>query len=575
MFSTLSLLLGGLGLLLVGMSLMTDGLKLAAGNTLRDILALWTNSRVRGLFSGFLITGIVQSSSAVTVATIGFANAGMLGLEQAIWVIFGSNVGTTMTAWIVALVGFKVNIEVLAMPLVGIGALLKLTGSQSRRGSIGMALVGLGMLFLGIDGLKSAFEGVGQDYAPPGSEAMGLITVISLVGIGFLTTSIMQSSSAAMVIALSAAESGLLPFNGAAALVIGANLGTTTTAVLTVFGATPTARRVALAHVCFNVITAAVAILLLGPMLTLGNLLQAGTGASSSPAVSLALFHSGFNILGVILMWPLSRPMVTWLYRLFRTDEETESQPKHLDKNVLALPYIAVDALTLELSRVSTFCIQYLQQSLQPGGKSPSGRAVIIRNLIQESGQFTTQLNKTELTPFLAEAMLNLMYVMQEYLLTVEITEDIAHLSSQQALVQNSELQDRVHAFVAATDRMLDALTPDNTAEQINNPDYYLAVEKHYNSLKQIILMQTSFGNLQMGAMDDLLQYANQVKRAARHLWKGARRLNTVRESLQRNPADQVEKSTVTDTENIAILQDAAQELAQETPEADNVPPAA
>lgn len=107
-------LLGGLGLLLIGMSLMTDGLRLAAGNTLRDILALWTNTRVRGLCSGFLITGIVQSSSAVTVATIGFANAGMLSLERAIWVIYGSNVGTTMTAWIVAFIGFKINIEAIA-----------------------------------------------------------------------------------------------------------------------------------------------------------------------------------------------------------------------------------------------------------------------------------------------------------------------------------------------------------------------------------------------------------------------------------------------------------------------------
>jgi hypothetical protein len=158
---------------------------------------------------------------------------------------------------------------------------------------------------------------------------------------------------------------------------------------------------------------------------------------------------------------------------------------------------------------------------------------------------------------------------------TVEITEDIAHLWSQQARLHTSELQNRVHAFLAATDQMLDSLTPDNTTEQINNPDNYLAVEKHYNSLKQIILMQTSLGNLQMAAMADLLQYANQVKRAARHLQKGARRLNTVRESLQRKPAGQVEKSTATDTEKIPILQDAAQELAQDSPEADNVPPAA
>lgn len=120
--------LDGLGLFLIGMWLMTDGLKLAAGNTLRDILFTWTNTRARALGTGFMITGLVQSSSAVTVATIGFADAALLSLEQAIWVIFGSNLGTTMTGWIVALVGFKVNMEYLALPLIGIGMILRLTG---------------------------------------------------------------------------------------------------------------------------------------------------------------------------------------------------------------------------------------------------------------------------------------------------------------------------------------------------------------------------------------------------------------------------------------------------------------
>jgi phosphate:Na+ symporter len=132
MTEIISNLFGGLGLLLFGMSLMTDGLKLASGNALRDILAKWTRTRLRGLCAGFLVTSIVQSSSAVTVATLGFANAEILTLERAIWVIYGSNVGTTMTAWIVALVGFKVDIDALALPLLGAGALLKFTGGRFR-----------------------------------------------------------------------------------------------------------------------------------------------------------------------------------------------------------------------------------------------------------------------------------------------------------------------------------------------------------------------------------------------------------------------------------------------------------
>src|SRR5690606_13539323 len=133
MISTLVTFAGGLGLLLFGMTLMTDGLKLASGNALRNILALWTRTRLRGLFSGFLITAVVQSSSAVTLATIGFANAGLLTLDQAIWVIFGSNVGTTVTGWVVALVGFRFDIEAFALPMVALGALLRLGRGAGTR----------------------------------------------------------------------------------------------------------------------------------------------------------------------------------------------------------------------------------------------------------------------------------------------------------------------------------------------------------------------------------------------------------------------------------------------------------
>jgi len=563
MFAFVSILIGGLGLLLIGMSLMTDGLKLAAGNTVRDILALWTNSRTRGLFSGFLITGIVQSSSAVTVATIGFANAGMLSLERALWVIFGSNVGTTMTAWIVALIGFKFNIDVLALPLVGIGAILKLTGAQTRRASLGLALVGFGLLFMGIDTLKSAFDTVGSDFSLPAIESISLLAVVSFVGIGFLLTTLMQSSSAAMVVALSAAESGMVPFNAAAALVIGANLGTTTTAIITVFGATPTAKRVALGHVFFNVITAMVAILILGPMLAMSAAVQSKFGLGSSPAISLALFHSSFNILGVLLMWPLSGTMVDMLYRFFQTEEETESKPQYLDKSVLALPYIAVDALALELSRIATMTIHLVQKSLRAGTRADAARFTVIRKLAREVGSFAANLNKTELTPFISEALLSLMHSTQEYMLTVEIAEDIVALREFPAKFAEKDFFPQLDAFITAADKHLDAMTPDNTPEAINNPDNYKQVETTYDTLKQVILMSTSFGNLDMADMDDLLQYANQVKRACRHLWKAARRLAVVRESLQRNPDNQVQESAVTDKTNIAILQDTAENLAE------------
>ena len=198
LMSTISNLAGGLGLLLMGMSMMTEGLKLASGSALRNILAIWTNSRPRALLSGLLITGIVQSSSAVTVATIGFANAEMLTLEQAVWVIYGSNVGTTMTGWIVALVGFKVNIEALSLPLIGLGTLLKFSSSHTRTSSIGMALVGFGLLFLGINFLKDAFVNLDNTLVLPEFSGPELLQTLFYLAAGVVLTTVMQSSSAAI-----------------------------------------------------------------------------------------------------------------------------------------------------------------------------------------------------------------------------------------------------------------------------------------------------------------------------------------------------------------------------------------
>src|SRR5690606_8796168 len=160
MLTALGTLAGGLGLFLLGVSMITDGLKLAAGSALRAILGRSTRTTMRGLVSGFMLTAMVQSSSAVTMATIGFANAGLLGIHQALSIVLGATVGTTMTSWLVAVVGFQFKISSFAMPLLGIGMVMRLLGASSRTGALGEALAGFGLFFVGIDFLRMAFEGV-------------------------------------------------------------------------------------------------------------------------------------------------------------------------------------------------------------------------------------------------------------------------------------------------------------------------------------------------------------------------------------------------------------------------------
>lgn len=318
-FALLGSFIGGIGLFLLGMRMMTDGLKLAAGPALRHILGQWTSTPMRGIFAGVLITSMVQSSSAVTVATIGFVNAGLLSLVQSVGVIYGANVGTTTTSWLVAMVGFKIDVRALALPFIGVGVALRLTGGHTRRAAVGDALVGFGLFFLGVDVLKSAFEGLGQRVPLAELGGGGIDTVLIFVGIGFLLTLLMQSSSASIALILTATMGGMVPLTAAAAAVIGANVGTTSTAALAVIGATSNAKRVAAAHVSFNVLVALAALIILPLMLAAVDATAHILALEDSPAITLALFHTASKLLGVALMWPLTPRLVAFLSRRFLT----------------------------------------------------------------------------------------------------------------------------------------------------------------------------------------------------------------------------------------------------------------
>ncbi|MDE1464044.1 Na/Pi cotransporter family protein [Spartinivicinus poritis] len=342
-------LVGSLGLFLLGMWLMTEGLKLAGGRALEQLLAKWTSNRQRALFSGILITGLVQSSSAVTVATIGFVNAGVLTFQQTLWVVFGSNVGTTLTAWIVTLFGFTVKIDAFAFPLVGIGAGLRIFFPHERGKALGMALAGFGLLFMGIDALKENFSGYANqiDITSILSES-GHETLWGLF-IGFLLTLLTQSSSAAIAIILTAVASGVAGVHVAAAAVIGANVGTTSTALIASLGATVNAKRLAWAHVVFNMLTAVVALAMLPLFWLMVTWLADFTGTESNLTTLLAIFHTLFNLLGVVLMWPIEPYLSRFL--LSRYNKPVKAHFKsHLDANIATVPDLAVRAMVLELN---------------------------------------------------------------------------------------------------------------------------------------------------------------------------------------------------------------------------------
>ncbi len=524
-FSALGSFIGGIGLFLLGMKLMTDGLKLAAGPALRHILGQWTRTPMRGLFSGVLITSLVQSSSAVTVATIGFVNAGLLTLAQSVGVIYGSNIGTTMTGWLVALVGFKVDVKALALPLVGIGAVLQLTGANTRRGAIGEALTGFGLFFLGIDVLKTAFEGIGAQLPLHEMASSGSLGALLFVAIGFVLTLLMQSSSAAMALILTATAGGVVPLSAAAAAVIGANVGTTSTAAISVIGATPNAKRVAAAHVLFNLLTGTVAFIILPLMLQVVDVVGEMVEQKQDPAVTLALFHTAFNVLGVVLMWPLTRRLVAFLERLFRSIEEDKSRPQFLDKNVLATPTLALDAVALELTRVGGMArdmgkgVLSAERSI---GKQLAPDKVAVVNLVDAIGKFSVAMQRTHLPQEFDESLPNALRVARYFTAVAELAEGVAQYQELASYLSDEPLNSEMSFFRSDSVHLIDIADPQREDFDSAAIERKLAaMEDSYHSLKAHLLRAGTEERITGEQMVQQLEIYSRIRRMLQQSVKG------------------------------------------------------
>ncbi len=332
--------LGGIGVFLLGMVVMTEGLRSLAGARISAWLADATRSPASGAITGAIGTAILQSSSATTVAAVGFVGAGILTFSQSLGIIFGANLGTTITGWMVALVGFKLKLGSLLLPLIFVGVMLRIFASE-RTAKVGLALAGFGLIFLGIDLLQAA----AADHADlvdmqmlPADSWFGRIR---LVLIGILITVITQSSSAGVAAALVAINAGAISFEQAAALVIGMDVGTTITAAIATIGGTRSARRTGFSHVIYNCLTALGALLLIAPfVLTWETLIGP---LATNPEIGLVAFHSSFNLLGAIIVLPVTHHFANLMYRL--VPEDVDAIHPAIDPAMLREPGVALLAV--------------------------------------------------------------------------------------------------------------------------------------------------------------------------------------------------------------------------------------
>jgi len=525
--SAIGLLAGGLGLFLLGMMLMTDGLKAAAGPMLGNVLTSSTRTRLRGLFSGIAVTALVQSSSAVTVAAIGFVNAGLLSFSQSLWVIFGANVGTTMTGWLVALIGFKIKIEAAALPMIGIGMALRLSGSDSRRGAGGSALAGFGVLFLGIGFLQQAFSDSGQTIDLAALNGHGLVSIVAFVLAGLLLTVLMQSSSASLAIVLTMAEGGILPLPAAAAAVIGANVGTTVTALLAAIGATANARRAAAAHVLFNVLTGIVALILLPLLIGVVDRLRDAFALDSSPAVSLALFHTVFNVLGIVLMWPLATRLAAFLQRRFRTRDEEIARPRYIDRNVASVPSIAVDALRRELVRVGGIAVGSVWSRIGVlyGETTRPDESAALPALHRNIGQFVMQLSRGSMSADTAQTLARLLRIERYYETCGELGPDIVTAHDAIDSLGDTPLHRNLIDLAGFADTLLTQLNPDTAPFAPLSETQAGEFEERYQRLKADILAAGACGEIDIDTMESLSRSFSTLRRVIDQAAKAARLL--------------------------------------------------
>lgn len=527
-FDAAAALAGGIGLFLIGMHMLTEGLKLAAGRALPALLERGTATPARGLAAGMLMTAAVQSSTAVTVASIGFVNTGLLSLKNAMWVIFGSNVGTTMNAWLVAALGFSFRIDAFALPFVGVGAVLMLAARSVRPRALGQALAGFGVLFLGIDVLKDAFSGFGaaislQDYVMPG--VAGWLT---LVAIGTVLTVLMQASGAVIAIIITAAQGGLMSVEAACAMVIGTNIGTTSTAILSAIGATSSARRLAAAHVMFNFVTGSVALLILPLLIGLLGLLRTWFEQPATPAVMVAMFHTVFNLLGVLLMVVLAAPMLRFLSRRFRSREEEIARPRHLDAPSLAVPDLALHALRQELGRTQSFTTTALTGAARIPPDTPwiERQASTLDALAPAITAYIGKLGGATLPAALVEALARSLRTLQYQENAVAAARQAATLGAALGTAPGAELDAAVATFrqaVAALAAGADASRGEFSAAAV---EALLAeVEARYQALKEALLIHGAHARIDIAAMQDWLRLASLQRRATEQAAKAARML--------------------------------------------------
>jgi phosphate:Na+ symporter len=405
-------LVGGLCLFLYGMKVMSDGVQQAVGNRMQRALNFMTGNRFIGVVTGMVVTALVQSSSAVSVMLVSFVNAGLLTLTQATGVIMGANIGTTTTAWIVSLIGFSFDISALALPAIALGFLMGV--AKWKHQALGAAFMGFGFIFLGLQFLNDAVPKVdsGSLLFVERFSNLGFLSALIGVGIGTALTLLVHSSAATITMDITLAYGGIINFEMAAAIILGANIGTTIDAILAAIGTKTAAKQTALVHVLFNVVGSVIALIFFRPLLHLVDLLSPGPLEGVGIATHLAVFHSVFNVMCTLLFLPVVPQFAALVSFLIKDKEEIQEEQsgmyhleyQHSSRSTPELNIIRAEKEIQDMAGLASAMFARVSETLA-GFQGDGDKTALVEALVEDlrAREAYADEMRVELTRFLLE----------------------------------------------------------------------------------------------------------------------------------------------------------------------------
>lgn len=521
-------LVAGLGLFLFGMTQLEGGLKELAGERFRSLIRHYSSTPLKGIFAGAGATMVLQSSSLVMVLVLAFVGAGVIDLRGALGVIYGANLGTTATGWLVATLGFKLDLSRAAMGFIGLGGIGAVLLPAGAWRQLARVVIGLGLILLGLDQMKDGVEAWAKTVDVSPFSGYGRI---ALALIGLALTALIQSSSGTMMITLSALHGGIIDLPGAAALAVGSNVGSTLTAVLGSLGGSPDKKRVAAGHVLFNAVTAVVALALLGPLLGLVS----GVG---DPLIALVLFHSLFNVLGILLFLPFTARFAGLLQQRFALDPRRAG--RYISRVEPTVVEAALEALERESQRALSMAMRLnkhaLRLAVQPADAwqdqedEHSGRRMAyldryerLKRLESEAIAFAARLQAQPLTAEQAGRLQQLLQACREAVLAAkglkDVREDLVRIRHQADAAQ-ADPGDAMHRHAEALYSGLQRLTPDSDPALVGEELERLRrrLRNHHRTVLEGIYAQAADQSLGQAELSSLLNLNGAVRRAHRAL---------------------------------------------------------